>query len=112
MQLVDISEIYPQRTHRAGGISKGKIVQMHVRTSLLKILCIEKYTLHMHMMKQYLLVLVAIDSLYTVSVTQGSQYPEYIRFYSWRMIITVHIALTVAGSSLDKHQNLLYVSRY
>ena len=31
MQLVDISEIYPQRTHQAGDISKGKIVQMHVR---------------------------------------------------------------------------------
>ena len=31
MQLVDISEIYPQRTHRAGDISKGKIVLMHVR---------------------------------------------------------------------------------
>ena len=31
MQLVDISEIYPQRTHRAGDISKGKSVWMHVR---------------------------------------------------------------------------------
>ena len=30
MQLVDISKIYPQRTHRAGDISKGKIVWMHV----------------------------------------------------------------------------------